>query len=374
MNPTNHSTPAISTGLVLSGGGAKGAYQVGVLKALLELGASIDMVAGASMGALNGAVLACAPSLPEGVQRLEKLWQTLAERSPLEANWPAYLKLLASLGLTLNRPLAGVLGSAPTLLNMLARSMEGMPLATLTVKAVAMLNSILDTSLMGDETLRALMDEYLDFQGLQRGLPLYVSVYESLGGLNDALRCVAAETGLVDTPPSRFVHVQALPEQECKNVLMGSAAIPMLFQARQIGNAQFTDGGQGGWQKVQGNTPITPLIEAGCKQVIVTHLSDGSLWSRHDFPDTTVLEIRPQSSLVPGGSLLDGAKAALGFDARSIERLMEQGYNDTLHCVGRVMKATQARQALQQSEHALQASLEHNHSADANLAQAMARL
>ena len=60
-------THAPKTGLVLSGGGAKGAYQVGVLKALHELGANVDMVAGASMGALNGAVLASATSVPEGI-------------------------------------------------------------------------------------------------------------------------------------------------------------------------------------------------------------------------------------------------------------------------------------------------------------------
>lgn len=374
MQASSSSTPQISTGLVLSGGGAKGAYQVGVLKALLELGASIDMVAGASMGALNGAVLACAPSLAEGVQRLEKLWHTLAERSPLEINTPSYLKLLASLGLALNRPLAGLLAVAPGLLSRLARLAAGSPVEGLANTAATMADSALETALLGDGALRALMDEYLDFQGLQRGLPLYVSVYESQGGLDDVLRCLVAEAGLVDTPPSRFVHVQTLPEQECRNALMASAAIPMLYEARQIGGARFTDGGQGGWQKAQGNTPITPLIEAGCQQVIVTHLSDGSLWSRHDFPGTTVLEIRPQSPLVPGGGLLDGAKAALGFDARSINRLMEQGYSDTLHCVGRVMKASQARQAMHQSEHALQTRLTQNGSADAALAQAMSRL
>ena len=49
-------------GLVLSGGGAKGAYHVGVIKALYELGIQIDMLSGASIGALNGAVLLSADS------------------------------------------------------------------------------------------------------------------------------------------------------------------------------------------------------------------------------------------------------------------------------------------------------------------------
>ena len=43
--------------LVLSGGGAKGAYELGVYKALKKLGIKIDIITGTSIGALNGAVL-----------------------------------------------------------------------------------------------------------------------------------------------------------------------------------------------------------------------------------------------------------------------------------------------------------------------------
>ena len=44
--------------LVLSGGGSRGAYQIGVWQALLEMGISIDLVTGTSTGAINGAVIA----------------------------------------------------------------------------------------------------------------------------------------------------------------------------------------------------------------------------------------------------------------------------------------------------------------------------
>ena len=43
--------------LVLSGGGAKGSYELGVYKALKKLGIKIDIITGTSIGALNGAVL-----------------------------------------------------------------------------------------------------------------------------------------------------------------------------------------------------------------------------------------------------------------------------------------------------------------------------
>ena len=43
--------------LVLSGGGSKGSYQVGVWKALRELNIKFDIVTGTSVGALNGAMI-----------------------------------------------------------------------------------------------------------------------------------------------------------------------------------------------------------------------------------------------------------------------------------------------------------------------------
>ena len=43
--------------LVLSGGGSKGSYQVGVWKALRELNYKFDIITGTSVGALNGAMM-----------------------------------------------------------------------------------------------------------------------------------------------------------------------------------------------------------------------------------------------------------------------------------------------------------------------------
>ncbi|HYB70001.1 MAG TPA: patatin-like phospholipase family protein, partial [Candidatus Bathyarchaeia archaeon] len=61
-----------ATTLVLSGGGAKGAYEAGVAAALVEQGVPIRLVAGSSAGALNAAMIA------DGrVDRLEALWRGL---------------------------------------------------------------------------------------------------------------------------------------------------------------------------------------------------------------------------------------------------------------------------------------------------------
>lgn len=350
--------PSMRTGLVLSGGGAKGAYQVGVLKALLELGANVDLIAGASIGALNGGVLACAPSLEEGVKRLECLWQTLASSSPLKLKMPSYLTLLSAAGLSLNgaiTPSMRVLLKATTYLGWLPAGADDS-----------------NEGLLSDAPLKALIQKYLDMERLMQGIPLYVSVYESAGGLRDAMAWIAAETtGLFDTQPSSFLHVQSLPPAECSEALLASAALPLLYQARKVGQQRFADGGLGGTRRSQGNTPITPLIKAGCKQVIVTHLSDGALWSRQDFPDTTVLEIRPQKPITPDGKKF---KALLGFDAANIQRLQEQGYEDTLHCVGRVMKASTSYQAAKTSAQTVTTSLQSGLAVDGTLENAMERL
>nr|WP_318001322.1 patatin-like phospholipase family protein [uncultured Faecalibacillus sp.] len=60
-------------GLVLSGGGSKGAYESGCLKALQELGYHFDIVTGTSIGALNGLLVA-----QEDYQKLYELWDTLS--------------------------------------------------------------------------------------------------------------------------------------------------------------------------------------------------------------------------------------------------------------------------------------------------------
>ena len=58
--------------LVLAGGGARGAYQVGAWKALKEAGVKINAVAGTSVGALNGALICM-----EDIERAERIWHEM---------------------------------------------------------------------------------------------------------------------------------------------------------------------------------------------------------------------------------------------------------------------------------------------------------
>ena len=68
-------------GLVLQGGGALGAYEVGAVEYLYERGMECAIVTGASAGAMNAAALAGATQYPPRV--LRKLWEKLAVDSPI---------------------------------------------------------------------------------------------------------------------------------------------------------------------------------------------------------------------------------------------------------------------------------------------------
>lgn len=198
---------------------------------------------------------------------------------------------------------------------------------------------------MGDESpIHRLLDKYLNLEKLQRGLPLYVSVYRSQGSLNDLFSAILASVNLINTQHSEFLHIQPLEQTQQRVAILASAAIPLLFKAKQISvnktNYFYSDGGQGGVRNVQGNTPITPLLElANCTHVIVNHLSDGSLWDRNAFPkafpNTTVIEIRPGKVIKRQGL----AKDLIGFNAKNIQYWIEQGYKDTQRCCESVARA-----------------------------------
>jgi len=75
-------------GVVLEGGGAKGAYQIGVWKAFLECGVKIKGVSGVSVGALNGALI-CMGNYEEA----EKLWRNISYSTVMDVNDELMYKL-----------------------------------------------------------------------------------------------------------------------------------------------------------------------------------------------------------------------------------------------------------------------------------------
>lgn len=75
--------------LVLSGGGSRGAWQVGAINALLESGRCWTSVHGVSVGALNGAFLAMHPPWEQfkQIKNLLKLWQNIKDSNDIYKPW-----------------------------------------------------------------------------------------------------------------------------------------------------------------------------------------------------------------------------------------------------------------------------------------------
>jgi NTE family protein len=72
---------------VLGGGGARGALQVGALRALLEAGLQPELIVGTSIGAANAAFLALRGCTPETLDALEAAWRDAAARDLLPDNY-----------------------------------------------------------------------------------------------------------------------------------------------------------------------------------------------------------------------------------------------------------------------------------------------
>ncbi len=85
------------TAFVLAGGGSLGAVQVGMLRALEAHGVKPDLVVGSSVGAINGAYYAAAPTA-EGIERLRQIWLGLRRAEIFPVGFEALLGLIWSRG------------------------------------------------------------------------------------------------------------------------------------------------------------------------------------------------------------------------------------------------------------------------------------
>lgn len=86
---------SVSVGIVLGGGGVRGAVQVGMLQALFEAGIRPQTVIGTSIGAINGAAVARDPT-PAVVDRLVEAWMSPAASGVYGDSWARQLRRLAT--------------------------------------------------------------------------------------------------------------------------------------------------------------------------------------------------------------------------------------------------------------------------------------
>ncbi|MDB9468660.1 patatin-like phospholipase family protein [Dolichospermum circinale] len=295
----------IKIGLVLAGGGAKGAYQSGVVKYLAEIDFAPHIIAGTSIGALNGAILASGTSFKQSSYRLWQLWRELGEANMI--NWQLVKYPLQSLAQYLHLSQEGASFCDPN------------PL---------------------DKFLRYAINP----QQLRKGIELWVAVFPSAHNfLPSSYKAgqIVPTIGNVITSfigqPAEYIHVQsAKSDEEIYQTLLASAAIPLAFKSRKVDDKHYVDGWLGD------NVPLQALANRGCTHAIVIHLGNGELWNRHDFPNQTIIEIRPREDMGGLNKLLD-------FSPKRIQLLQNRGYEDAKLCLEPILQTLIIERSRQKS-------------------------
>lgn len=306
----------VKLGLALSGGGAGGAFEVGAIKVLARMGFEPRAVAGASIGALNGAVVA-AFRMKKAAARLEKIWMDLYPEKVLQPRKRALpVKTVHPAAgrrrgvFRLRRPAApAVNGSAETIADFFTRLRH-----LLTDKAFAIY----------DETpLDNILSSAINIKRLYRGKEFYASAFPGSQGLTGAFADLF--DWLLARGKSEFFHIQSLSPDKILTVLKASAAVPLAFPAQEINGRFYRDGSLGSRNK--GNIPIEPLVACGCTHIIaiILECSNNRLDCR-DWPGVKVVEIRPSKPLLQMGNL----KAFFDFSPERIAELIALGEKDTL--------------------------------------------
>jgi len=226
----------VNLGLVLTGGGARAAYQVGALRALAELFGNgplpFPVVCGVSAGAINGSSLAAeADDFPLAVKHLSDTWLSLTPEHVYRTDTLS----LVSIGSGWFRGLTGGGTQAPR-----------------------RYNHLLDTSplrdLLGREIPFERIRENVE-QGLLRGLGISATNYET--GTSVTFFDGAPE--LKPWARSRRIGVKT---EITLDQVMASAAIPIFFPPVQLGRSWYGDGG------VRLTAPMSPALHLGADRVL----------------------------------------------------------------------------------------------------------
>jgi NTE family protein len=234
--------------LILSGGGARAAYQVGVLRAIATMlprsaANPFATICGTSAGAINAASLASnADRFDAGVARLARVWRNLHVND-------VYRTGLSDLGRSLHRCLVALLGR---------REHQSRPL------------SLLDCGPLG-----SLLGRMIDFRRIQRVI--------AAGHLN-ALSVTASSYATGDSvtffqgdgshKPWRRAHRVGHPADIGLSHVLASCALPIVFPAVRIGREYFGDG------SMHQLAPISAALHLGARRVLAIGVGSTSLGER----------------------------------------------------------------------------------------------
>ncbi len=273
----------MKTGLVFSGGGARGAFEVGVWKALREFGldASIQVVSGTSVGALNAVLFA-----QGNLDVAERFWMNITPEMVLGVKQDQIQSIIGYL---------------------LTNYQITLPLTVLN-----WLGSFRLMGILRQEPLERLIREHLDHRAIQKGMP-----------------CYATATELPGFKTTHF-RLNDFDRETMVQILLASAAIPVLWKSVKIQDRTYVDGGfsrellSPGNIEDTSNVPVLPTVHEDCQRVFVVFLGRSETISHDRFPGCEMIHIVPQDSM---GGLLSGT---LNFDGTLARRNLEMGYQSAV--------------------------------------------
>jgi len=205
--------------LVLQGGGALGAYQVGVYEALHEAGIEPDWVIGTSIGAINGAIIA-GNTPKRRRERLHSFWASVEQRAG--HHLPELVPGLGNVFANVMTMAHGV----PTFFSPNPAAWFG-PHAPLGIEGAAYYST---------GPLRETLGELVDF--------------EYING-----RHVRLTVGAVNVNSGEMRYFDSRDEAICLEHVMASGALPPAFPAVRVDGEPYWDGG------LYSNTPIEAVLD-----------------------------------------------------------------------------------------------------------------
>ena len=198
-------------GLVLEGGGAKGAYQVGAIKALVEMGYEFSAIAGTSIGAINGAFIA-----NEKLDFIYSIWEEGEISRVIKTDKDVLQKILDF-------------------------DFKGENI----FKIFDYIMKIINNGGLDISPLRQLLEENIDEASIRRS---------------------SVDFGLVTVSFTDFqpleVFIEEIPEGKLIDYLIASASLP-IFNLKKIDGKSYLDGG------FYNNIPITLMTKKNIKDIIV---------------------------------------------------------------------------------------------------------
>lgn len=276
--------------LVLTGGGARAAYQVGVLAAIAERtkGQGFPILTGASAGAINAAYLAAHPGdLSQAVLGLRGEWSRLTADVIYGSRTPTFVRLLA-------------------------RWLEGLALGRRDGSPGG--RGVFDT-----RGLRKFLEDAIDFDGIEKNIALGRLRAVGLTATSySSGQTVTYVEGAEDVRIWQRSNRLAVHSRLRLDHLMASSAIPLIFPAVRLGGQFFGDG------SVRQTFPLSPAIHLGARKIL-------AIGTRSNTVSSTSFEV-PQdypSAAQSLGLLLDSVfMDHLDADAEVLESMNEVLMND----------------------------------------------